>query len=101
MVKENMQNTFQAKPKKPNRYAAIIEDIFFAKYKKGAREVAFERAEFEACAKKLSIPLPKNLGDLVYSFRYRANLPDKIVAWPKARKCGLFVPLVKVNINLH
>ena len=29
-------------------------------------------------AKKLGIKLPKNLGDLIYSFRYRSDLPDSI-----------------------
>ena len=73
MIKERTQNKYQTESKKRNRYAAIIEDIFFSKYKTGAREVAFERMEFEACAKKLKIALPKNLGDLVYSFRYRGE----------------------------
>jgi hypothetical protein len=58
----------------------IIENIFFSKYKKGMREVPFLREEFEKCATKLKIKLPKNLGDLVYSFRYRAQLPARIVA---------------------
>ena len=95
MVKENVQSKYKVQPKKRNRYAAIIEDIFFSKYKAGAREVAFERAEFEACAKQLKIALPKNLGDLVYSFRYRANLPEKIVALAKSKKAWVIRPVGK------
>lgn len=64
------------KPK--NRYAAIIERIFASKYKEGMREVDFAREEIETVARQLRIKLPKNLGDLVYSFRYRANLPESI-----------------------
>jgi len=95
MVNETAAKHFEAQTKKPNRYAAIIEHLFFAKYKPGAREVTFERSEFEACAKKLKIQLPKNLGDLVYSFRYRANLPDKIVALAKAKEVWVIRPVGK------
>lgn len=61
-----------------NRYSSIIEKIFRSKYKAGTRTLDFEREEFVTVAKKLRIALPKNLGDLVYSFRYRAMLPDTI-----------------------
>jgi hypothetical protein len=66
--------------KRVNRYSAIIEKLFFSKYQKGMREVAFEREEMETFAAKLEIKLPKNPGDLVYSFRYRALLPEAITA---------------------
>jgi len=61
-----------------NRYEAIIEKIFLSKYEDGMREVDFERSEMIAIARELKIDLPKNLGDLVYSFRYRASLPPSI-----------------------
>lgn len=63
---------------KLNRYSAIIERLFLAKYRPGAAEVEFERAEIERVAKKLRIKLPKNLGDLIYSFRYRTPLPESV-----------------------
>jgi hypothetical protein len=44
------------------------------------RKVDFARAEFETVASDLGIKSPKNLGDLIYSFRYRIPLPDKIQA---------------------
>jgi hypothetical protein len=59
-------------------YAAIIEKIFFSKFKPGMKAVAFERADIVKVANELGIALPKNLGDLVYSFRYRALLPESI-----------------------
>jgi hypothetical protein len=59
-------------------YSAIIEKIFFSKFQPGMKEVAFERQDIVKAAKELGIPLPKNLGDLVYSFRYRASLPKTI-----------------------
>jgi len=61
-----------------NRYVAIIEKIFQSKFKPGTRELDFEREEFITVADKLKLELPKNLGDLVYSFRYRAALPKSI-----------------------
>jgi hypothetical protein len=64
------------KPK--NRYTLIIESIFSQKYKKGDKEVLFERNYLVQTADKLGISLPKNLGDVLYSFRYRACLPESI-----------------------
>jgi hypothetical protein len=61
-----------------NRYAAIIEKIFATKFKRGMREVDFEREDLERVARKLGVRLPKNLGDLVYSFRYRTPLPESV-----------------------
>lgn len=64
--------------KTKSRYVAIIEEIFKKYYKKGMKEIPFERDDIIAVAKKLNIDLPKNIGDLLYSFRYRAELPDSI-----------------------
>ena len=62
-----------------NRYTKIIEKVFFKYYRVGASEVEFEREEIIRVAKELKILLPKNLGDIIYSFRYRADLPESIV----------------------
>ena len=64
--------------KSKNRYSAIIEHIFKYKYKAGLTELEFKRDEMVSVAQKLKIALPKNLGDLVYSFRCRAELPESI-----------------------
>ena len=61
-----------------NRYSAIIEAIFHARFQPGQREVDFEREDIVTFASELNIDLPKNLGDLIYSFRYRTPLPDSI-----------------------
>lgn len=65
---------------KQNRYTAIIEHIFLSKYEEGATEVDFERDDIVAAAAKLGIVLPKNLGDVVYSHRYRKQLPEALEA---------------------
>ena len=64
--------------KSKNRYSAIIEHIFKSRYKSGLTELEFKRDEMVSVAEKLGIALPKNLGDLVYSFRYRSELPEAI-----------------------
>jgi hypothetical protein len=61
-----------------NRYSQIIEWIFFNHRNEGAKEVQFHRTELEAMAAELNIKQPKNLGDIVYSFRYRAILPESV-----------------------
>ncbi len=62
----------------PNRYNRIIEHIFIARYHDGDTQVCFEREDIERAAVELRIKLPKNLGDLVYSFRYRTLLPTAV-----------------------
>lgn len=66
--------------KAPNRYSALIEKIFFDGYAEGDTEFEFARADIEKAAKFLCIKLPKNLGDVLYAFRFRAPLPERIVA---------------------
>lgn len=59
-------------------YKQIIAAIFKGKYTPGMREVDFERDELVSTAAALGVRLPKNLGDLVYTFRYRGALPSSI-----------------------
>ncbi|MFW6162279.1 MAG: endonuclease [Planctomycetota bacterium] len=68
----------QKQGSKQTRYEQILEAIFFSHYTEGATEFEFRRQEIEAQARELGIKLPKNIGDLVYTFRFRAPLPEKI-----------------------
>lgn len=63
-----------------SRYDQLIERVFFDHYSEAANEVYFDREEFAAAANKLGIELPKNLGDIIYSYRYRIPLPERIRA---------------------
>ncbi len=63
---------------KPNRYYRIIETIFKEKYTEDAEVILFQRDEFIGVANRLGISVPKNLGDVIYSFKYRKSLPDSI-----------------------
>ena len=64
----------------PNRYALIIEHIFSRNYTDGAEEVLFKRSDINRAAEELGITLPKNLWDVIYSFKYRTPLPDSVTA---------------------
>lgn len=64
--------------RKPNRYQAIIARVFANHYGVGITEFEFTRDEFVAIAETLEIALPKNVGDVIYSFRYRNELPTTI-----------------------
>lgn len=66
--------------RKANRYHAIIEKVFENHYEDGIVQFAFSRDEFVDIATQLKIALPKNLGDVMYSFRYRVDLPVAIRA---------------------
>lgn len=59
-------------------YSLIIEHVFFAHFKKGERGFFFLRDELVDAVKQLGIPRPKNIGDVVYAFRYRKKLPVAI-----------------------
>jgi hypothetical protein len=67
-----------AKKSDRSRYDQLIERVFFNNYTEGASEVRFEREEFIAIAEELGMKLPKNLGDIIYSYRYRNTLPPRI-----------------------
>lgn len=61
-----------------NRYAVILERVFLSHYRRGRTRIEFHRDELIAKAAELGIDPPRNLGDLIYSFRYRVPLPQAI-----------------------
>ncbi|MCP3930943.1 MAG: endonuclease [Bacteroidetes bacterium] len=63
-----------------NRYSQLIEAIFNQYYENGKEAIQFERTDLVTQAKALNIKLPKNLGDVLYSFRYRTKLPESITS---------------------
>ena len=67
-----------AQRERENRYSRIIERIFFKYFKARITEIPFKRSDIEEAAAELKIQLPKNLGDVIYSFRYRTELPSRI-----------------------
>jgi len=79
-------------PKKQALYDALIVRIFNNHYKKGVDAFEFDRAEIETVAAQLKLRLPKNLGDLIYSFRYRKTLPQEIVTTQLGKKQWIILP---------
>lgn len=67
-------------PENQNRYKALIERIFLDRFQPDATELPFARSDLETTAATLGIDLPKNLGDVVYSLRYRTPMPDAVLA---------------------
>ena len=64
---------------KQSKYEVIIEHIFLSAYVDGDRQVSFRRQDIADAAIELGLKAPLNLGDVVYSFRYRRPLPQSII----------------------
>ena len=69
----------------------IIDKIFTERHRRGLQEVTFTRDDLISAADALGEPRPKNLGDIVYSLRYRVPLPDSIRRTaPPGREWAIF-----------
>lgn len=89
-----------------NRYQKLIEKVFLDRYQPGDTVVPFDREDLVSVAATLDIDIPKNLGDVIYSVRYRTPLPtaiidnaDKGTEWiiQGAGKAKYEFQLVKIN----
>ena len=68
------------KAKPINRYEAVISAIFQDHFRPGMDRFEFTRDAFVAKASALGIAAIKNLGDIIYSFKFRRPLPADILA---------------------
>ncbi len=69
----------------------LIEKIFRERYRPGMQEVSFTRDDLIAAARDIGANRPKNIGDIVYSLRYRASLPEMIrQEAPSGREWAIF-----------
>lgn len=64
--------------RKQETYRRVLEWIFQKRYSPGDTEVLFEREDILEAVDSLNLPTPKNLGDVIYSYRYRKDLPHSI-----------------------
>jgi hypothetical protein len=73
--------------RKPGKYVRVIERIFLAHYKPGANRFEFRRQELASAARQEGVKVvekddeyesAKNLGDIVYTFRFRRDFPPSI-----------------------
>lgn len=58
-----------------NRYSQLLAWVFKKHHHDGDTQVVWRRDELPTAAAELGIDLPKNLGDVIYSLRYRAPFP--------------------------
>ena len=76
----------------PNRYTRIVARIFEDRFKPGDTEVPFSRDDIVETARALDVKLPKNLGDVLYSFRFRTELPSSITSKAPTGKVWIIRP---------
>jgi len=75
-----------ADARRAGQYEQIIESIFHRHFKQGLEGFEFDREEIDEAARslheqgKIARAKVKNLGDVVYSYRHRRNLPSSILA---------------------
>ena len=91
-----------------NQYAQIIERVFLTRYTPGATEVPFEREDVHRAAQDLGFRI-SNIGDILFTFRYRKPLPESInvcapsgrswIIQPAGRARYLFAATVLATIN--
>lgn len=74
------------KTDKSAQYAPIIVHVFRKYWTKESDRFEFHRDELVEAAKSLGVERPDNLGDVIYSFKFRRNLPNEILQTaPKAK----------------
>lgn len=61
-----------------NLYEKLIEWVFDKYWSPGATEFVFSRDDIEEAVSALSVDRPKNIGDVLYSFRFRRPLPEAV-----------------------
>lgn len=59
-------------------YDRILEAIFLKYYQPGIDFFEFYRSDIEAVCQQLGIERPLNFGDVLYTYRYRRDLPESI-----------------------
>ena len=67
-------------------YNAIIERVFLGRYRSGDVEVAFVREDLIDAGSELGVAVLRNLGDVLYTFRYRRPLPKAVLETAPADK---------------
>lgn len=66
--------------KKASKYDLLLCRVFEDHYSAGDKHVEWEREALNDAADALGISRVKNLGDLVYSYRFRRDMPESISA---------------------
>jgi hypothetical protein len=69
-----------ARRDKSAQYAPIIVHVFRRYWTKGQSEFEFHRDSLVEAAEGLHVARPDNLGDVIYTFRYRRPLPEEVTS---------------------
>ena len=65
------------------RYDAIVAELFRRYFEPKLKEFSFERTELEEIIRTLGLSPIKNLGDILYTYRFRRHFPSSIVETAK------------------
>jgi len=60
-------------------YDRLIEAVFKTVFRPGMKVLPFVRDDIEKAASRLHLPRPKNIGDVIYAYRYRTAPPRSIL----------------------
>ena len=63
---------------KEARYDAVVSELFRRHYKPNSKSFDFERSELLEIVQALKLDSIKNLGDILYTYRFRREFPDSI-----------------------
>jgi hypothetical protein len=74
----NQNSSDPERPKRATDYAQVLARVFDKHKVPGASEFPFPRSALLEAASEVGVSLPKNIGDVVYSHRYRTDAPDAI-----------------------
>ncbi len=77
-LRSRRDETLAKKSDKSEQYAPIIAQVFRKFRTKALSDFEFHRDALVEAARELGIERPDNLGDVIYSYRYRRPLPDEI-----------------------
>lgn len=75
-----------------NRYQKVIELLFHEKHVPGTTVLELRREDLTDACVRLRIPVPRNLGDIIYTFRYRQSLPESILQLAPGGRTWIIMP---------
>jgi hypothetical protein len=73
-----ISRTENATSQKEARYDAVVSELFRRHYKPNSKSFDFERSELFEIIQALKLDSIKNLGDILYTYRFRREFPDSI-----------------------
>ena len=89
--REPYEKKDHSKTQKVNVAQRIIGKVFTDRFSSGTTEIPFTRDDLISAAKALGLNRPKNIGDIIYSLRYRIPLPDNVTDLaPPEREWAIF-----------